>query len=942
MTGARPATTSEDSADVGAEDVTGEGDQYEHLSQTGEEFSVEFFRDRVGIGRVNVMPNVDHFQPRGCFTDFENGRHECGYYKDVRTPFNFEGPNTVCGTQGLAFYDSPIIRNPIRSPFCHDQRTNSGGSHGHEDALAALFNLTETSLSSKLKFLCSYGGRILPRPCDGRLRYVGGETRIISIRSNVSWDELVRKTSAIWSQPHTIKYQLPGEDLDALISVCSDEDLQNMIEEYLELERIGNSQKLRIFLVSLTECESSSSFEVKSEPQQDVDYQYVVAINRILDPSTQKNANVGDQVFHPGVSLPDHDSPGGQSQKDSSTYFQPLEARGYNPSSHLRLAPQVVTVPSDVHGDVLGSSHGKALCDNSYYFGGDEGDLSSAAKLHVLYNCSTEDGLANSDRSIRLLIPSSTDEDPSTGAYVSPSQEWYMKSQDAENDHSCNQKDVIRTNKSRTSGQGGIMLSPIYADVADRSRDNREAGAVSIVEINGRSYRVGLPRELGDGMAINVNPDVSHLINRVSPYRNSATSSAVKEGFWKINAAITLDRSDHKVESNAVNMDDSFLGERLDQGSITPLIVEDVTEKMLVDIPSSSNVILRIQDDPEQSNSNVSSPKEFDGSTTPDTDYEDVDCYDPDDEDLISDAAMAEIEAGVYGLQTIKNTDLEELRELGSGTFGTVYHGKWRGTDVAIKRIKKSCLAGRLSEQERIMKDFWREAKILSNLHHPNVVAFYGVVPDGPGGTLATVTEFMVNGSLRHNLLRNSRVLDRRRKVMIAMDAAFGMEYLHLKNIVHFDLKCDNLLVNLKDPRRPICKVGDFGLSRIKQNTLVSGGIRGTLPWMAPELLIDTNSRVSEKVDIYSFGIAMWEMLTGEEPYANMHCGAIIGGIVNNNLRPPIPERCDGEWRGLMEECWAAEPSRRPTFTEVALRLQEMLKTLQSKRHPSFDDDKPK
>jgi tRNA A-37 threonylcarbamoyl transferase component Bud32 len=293
-------------------------------------------------------------------------------------------------------------------------------------------------------------------------------------------------------------------------------------------------------------------------------------------------------------------------------------------------------------------------------------------------------------------------------------------------------------------------------------------------------------------------------------------------------------------------------------------------------------------------------------------------------ENSFKDTLFVEMEASVYGLQIIKNADLEDLTELGSGTYGTVYHGTWRGTDVAIKRIRNSCFAGRSSEQERLTKDFWREAQILSNLHHPNVVAFYGIVPDGTGGTLATVTEFMVNGSLRHALLKKDRLLDTRKKIIIAMDAAFGMEYLHSKNIVHFDLKCENLLVNLRDPQRPICKVGDLGLSRIKRNTLVSGGVRGTLPWMAPELLNGSSTRVSEKVDVFSYGISLWEILTGEEPYADMHCGAIIGGIVKNTLRPPIPKSCSPEWKKLMEQCWSVDPDSRPPFTEITCRLRSM------------------
>ncbi|XP_039024140.1 uncharacterized protein LOC120156940 [Hibiscus syriacus] len=286
---------------------------------------------------------------------------------------------------------------------------------------------------------------------------------------------------------------------------------------------------------------------------------------------------------------------------------------------------------------------------------------------------------------------------------------------------------------------------------------------------------------------------------------------------------------------------------------------------------------------------------------------------------------------GIGCLQIIKNIDLEELQELGSGTFGTVYHGKWRGTDVAIKRINDRCFAGKPSEQELMIDDFWNEAIKLADLHHPNVVAFYGVVLDGPGGSVATVTEYMVNGSLRTALQKNERNLDKRKQLLIAMDVAFGMEYLHGKNIVHFDLKSDNLLVNLRDPHRPICKVGDLGLSKVKCQTLIAGGVRGTLPWMAPELLNGSSNLVSEKVDVFSFGIVMWELLTGEEPYSDLHYGAIIGGIVSNTLRPPVPECCDPEWRSLMERCWSSEPSERPNFTEIANELRSIAAKIQSK-----------
>ncbi|XP_068653613.1 LOW QUALITY PROTEIN: RAF-like serine/threonine-protein kinase PRAF [Aristolochia californica] len=276
-------------------------------------------------------------------------------------------------------------------------------------------------------------------------------------------------------------------------------------------------------------------------------------------------------------------------------------------------------------------------------------------------------------------------------------------------------------------------------------------------------------------------------------------------------------------------------------------------------------------------------------------------------------------------LQRIKNSDLEEIKELGSGTYGTVFYGKWRGSDVAIKRIKPSCfIGGELEGKNRLIADFWKEAILLGQLRHPNVVAFYGVVAEGPIMNLATVTDYMVNGSLRQVLQKKDRTIDRRKRIIIAMDAVFGMEYLHEKNIIHFDLKSHNFLVNMRDPQRPVCKIGDLGLSKVKRRRVVSGGVRGTIQWMAPELLMGKSCMVTEKIDVYSFGIVMWELLIGDEPYSKMRSRDILAGVLKGDLRPEVPNWCDPLWRSLMERCWSLDPNSRPSFSEIAKELRSM------------------
>ncbi|CAM0949162.1 unnamed protein product [Alopecurus aequalis] len=1089
---------------------------------------------------------------------------------------------------GLGRFDSGSLTpaSPLKcdmDPINLVRIRNLSFENGHRPAESSgdsLHDMSESPHSGKVKFMCSFGGKILPRPSDGVLRYVGGETRLISISRNFSWKELVHKTLSIYSQPHIIKYQLPDEDLDALISLSCDEDLQNMMEEYYSLEKANGSPRLRIFLVSLTECEDSSlsARSLESEPE----YNFVVAVNNLsqMKQSTSGNNLVGQLSQQIDDSLlPCRDSTvcqtdvetGGKalagtalSESSSQFFLAPYSqqtvaesAATSSPSlNQLRTAKQsrlrmsgdkpIINKEHESNNGVFNGSKLKTMLPDhqdkkqNYADTGDgigssahhlrmqrqvkdlgiprnESDLGShtnydmsipierpfysekvsmhpeiaswvsgphAGQIHgmphafsdPLLNDRTEAPVSNLSLTFDSYIPPSfsqkvcqANELERTISGIRPDLVYVKPPEIAQTDEPnylvsnhidqrfnqgvtgsasleaavYYQHDSLSSNMVQTGHNGGpavkqqdrfyhqenitgpsIAPQCTYVDTRlslNRARDARlstneldaleNSGLTSMLATDNslshlldggsnRSLTEDAERgsridKLNTGHAVTsygtagfvhgnnkVTPG-PHILLPVDPFEAFAPQRSVENWASGVYQNGNLDHSlVHSVGlatsppiglNNAdltVNMygDDTFkdgVSRRevpiLDQCNITCgdvgvsgfdhainsenmnpkdriqnnvqmealVIVEDVTDNMPSGIPSSGPVPQVEVEAKEWQCAIISSMKDDDtqskGPELANEDYDDKGAADA----SVSDAEIAELEASMYGLQIIRNADLEELRELGSGTFGTVYHGKWRGSDVAIKRIKKSCFAGRSSEREKLTKDFWREAQILSKLHHPNVVAFYGVVPDGTGGTLATVAEFMVNGSLRNVLVRKDRMLDHRKKLIIAMDAAFGMEYLHSKSIVHFDLKCDNLLVNMRDPQRPICKVGDFGLSRIKRNTLVSGGVRGTLPWMAPELLNGSSSRVSEKVDVFSFGIALWEILTGEEPYANMHCGAIIGGIVNNSLRPQIPQTCDPEWRKLMEQCWSANPDIRPSFTEVTDRLRAMSAMLQ-------------
>lgn len=176
-------------------------------------------------------------------------------------------------------------------------------------------------------------------------------------------------------------------------------------------------------------------------------------------------------------------------------------------------------------------------------------------------------------------------------------------------------------------------------------------------------------------------------------------------------------------------------------------------------------------------------------------------------------------------------------------------------------------------------------------------------------------------------------------KCQIALQAASAVEYLHSKQLIHFDLKADNFLCDLRDATKPVVKVADVGLSKHKMAAYMSRNMRGTLPWMAPELMPGIKAAddrtslaqgpVDQRVDIYSFGVVLWEIWTyGNDPYGGMSAADALYGVLAGTLRPTIPRDCPASWSTLIQQCWNRNPARRPTIDMITVKLGNFLEEL--------------
>ncbi|XP_064167618.1 mitogen-activated protein kinase kinase kinase 13-like [Anguilla rostrata] len=241
--------------------------------------------------------------------------------------------------------------------------------------------------------------------------------------------------------------------------------------------------------------------------------------------------------------------------------------------------------------------------------------------------------------------------------------------------------------------------------------------------------------------------------------------------------------------------------------------------------------------------------------------------------------------------------EISELQWLGSGAQGAVFLGKFHSEEVAIKKVR---------EQKET------DIKHLRKLKHPNIIGFKGVCTQAP--CYCIIMEYCAQGQL-YEVLRAGRKVTPRLLVDWASGIASGMNYLHLHKIIHRDLKSPNVLVTHKDN----VKISDFGTSKELSDKSTQMSFAGTVAWMAPEVI--RNEPVSEKVDIWSFGVVLWELLTGEIPYKDVDSSAIIWGVGSNSLHLPVPSTCPDGFKILMKQTWQGKPRNRPSFRQILLHL---------------------
>ncbi|XP_028439890.1 raf-1 proto-oncogene, serine/threonine kinase a isoform X2 [Perca flavescens] len=253
---------------------------------------------------------------------------------------------------------------------------------------------------------------------------------------------------------------------------------------------------------------------------------------------------------------------------------------------------------------------------------------------------------------------------------------------------------------------------------------------------------------------------------------------------------------------------------------------------------------------------------------------------------------------------------------IGSGSFGTVYKGKWHG-DVAVKILK---VTDPTPEQ---FQAFRNEVAVLRKTRHVNILLFMGYMTKD---NLAIVTQWCEGSSLYkhiHVLETNFKIIQ---LIDIARQTAQGMDYLHAKNIIHRDMKSNNIFLH----EGLTVKIGDFGLATVKARWSGSHQVEqpsGSILWMAPEVIrMQDNNPYSFQSDVYSYGIVLFELMTGELPYSLIATrDQIIFMVGRGYLSPDLSKlykNCPKAMKRLVADCIKKSKDERPLFPQILSSIE--------------------
>ncbi|XP_021708910.1 mitogen-activated protein kinase kinase kinase 11 isoform X3 [Aedes aegypti] len=269
----------------------------------------------------------------------------------------------------------------------------------------------------------------------------------------------------------------------------------------------------------------------------------------------------------------------------------------------------------------------------------------------------------------------------------------------------------------------------------------------------------------------------------------------------------------------------------------------------------------------------------------------------------------------------IKFQELDLREVIGVGGFSKVHRAFWNGLEVAVKASRQD------EDIDGTRENVLKEAKLFWSLKHPNIVELKGVCLEQP--ILCLVMEYARGGSL--NKILAGRKIPPDVLVDWAIQIARGMKYLHCEapiSVIHRDLKSSNVLIcdpvmsgNLKNKT---LKITDFGLAR-EAYTTTRMSAAGTFAWMPPEVI--KSGTYSKASDVWSYGVLLWELLTGETPYKGFDTLSVAYGVAINSLALPIPKTCPEAWGKLMKSCWELDPHRRPSFRDIEKDLDTIARS---------------